>query len=579
MLTFFSTVIESRRKAETVLNTLIGLRLAITLISLITFWRVGPIPGSSLPLYTLLIVSCVLSVAYAAMAKFKIDHNDINHVQVVMDVVLISALVYLTGGNDSSFVFLYMVTVVGAALFLSSRAVWVVASLAVIGISIVAVLYKTDHFPTYTTDEIRLQYRQWDQFWKVFTTTHLTHSFGILIIAGLSGTLAQRVFQSRLLQEEILENLNEGVLLLDPAGNIVYRNAIVDQLLKRRDPGPARAKIGPLSLDTLFHPHDAERCRRCLAAQERLDFILQDSAGVERTVEATVMPLYTTSGARGEGVILTLRDVSLERMLEDNARERQRLEAMREIGAMMAHEVRNPLATVRGFAQEIQRKTRADPSLSVQARSILEQSDRIDGIIETFLRFSRMPAPEPFLCDLGEIAHRVISGLEVRADAAGLEFDLELVPPEQPKKARVDAAQIEQVLMNLGINALQAMADRNGGRKLTIRLEEAQSGRVDPDDPRGSGSRHPATPLHGSDPADTVADITRPGILISVEDSGLGLKNLEETDIFKPFFTTKTTGTGLGLSIVRKIIHAHGGWVRTGVSRWGGARFSLFLPE
>ncbi|HTL52130.1 MAG TPA: hypothetical protein VL860_06120, partial [Planctomycetota bacterium] len=219
MLTYFSTIIESRRKAGTVLNTLIGLRLAIVVTSLVTFWQSGPIQGASLPLYVLLIVSCVLSAAYAVVSKFKVDLIDLNAVQIIMDVVLISVLVYLTGGNDSKFVFLYMVTVVGAALFLSSRAAWLVASLSVIGISIIAVLYKTDHFPGNTPREIRDQYQQWDQFFKVFTTTHLTHSFGILIIAGLAGALAQRVFQSRLLQEEILENLNEGVLLVDPKGN------------------------------------------------------------------------------------------------------------------------------------------------------------------------------------------------------------------------------------------------------------------------------------------------------------------------------------------------------------------------
>ncbi|MGH7145945.1 MAG: histidine kinase dimerization/phospho-acceptor domain-containing protein, partial [Planctomycetota bacterium] len=515
MLTYFSTVIESRRKAETVLNTLIGLRLAIVLISLVTFWQRGPIAGSSLPLYTLLIISCVLSAFYAGLAKLKFDLNDINVVQIIMDVVLISDLVYLTGGNDSNFVFLYMVTVVGAALFLSSRAAWLVASLSVIAISIIAVLYKTDHFPEYTSVEIREQYQQWDQFWKVFVTTHLTHSFGILIIAGLAAALAQRVFQTRLLQEEILENMNEGVLLVEPKGGVMYRNAVVDRLLRRPEPPPSRGRAGAATIDGLFHPQDAERLRRSLDQPERADFILVDSSAPDHTIEAGVIPL---SSAGTGGIILTLRDVSLERMLEDNARERQRLEAMREIGAMMAHEVRNPLATVRGFAQEIMRKTKSQDSLRTHAHAILDQSDRIDNLIETFLKFSRMPAPEPFLCDLGELTNRIIAGLEVRPEAAGVEFDLEMEPATGPKQARVDPGQIEQVLMNLGINALQAMDGNVAPRRLLFRLEETQSDEVDRP-PRGetagdgpepdTAQQFPASGAAGSTaPATTAASAT-----------------------------------------------------------------------
>lgn len=580
MLTYFSTIIESRRKAETVLNTLIGLRLTIVLLSLVTFWQGGPIPGSSLPLYVLLIVSCVLSAAYAVLSKLRVDLNDLNAVQVLMDVIFISVLVYLTGGNDSKFVFLYMVTVVGAALFLSSRAAWLVASLSVIGISIIAILYKTDHFPEYTPQEIREQYQQWDQFWRVFTTTHLTHSFGILIIAGLAGALAQRVFQSRLLQEEILENLNEAVLLVDPKGAIVYRNAQVAQFLR---PVPVPRLRGPVAtLDTLFHPLDLARIRPYLEKPVRIDFILQDSAQVERTIEAGVIPLKSLDS--GGGIIIQMKDVSIERMLEDNARERQRLEAMREIGAMMAHEVRNPLATVRGYAQEIMRRAAPADVLTAQAQAILEQSDRIDSIIETFLRFSRMPAPEPFLADLGELADRVIASLEVRPDAGNVEFLLELDPPGKTKQARFDPSQLEQVLLNLGINALQAMDAAQPDRRLCIRLAEAL------DQPETGGQESPAHRAPGptADPADVIdpaatalaqADPARPGILITIEDSGPGLPKAHPEAIFKPFFTTKTTGTGLGLSIAMKIIHSHAGWIKTGTSRWGGARFAIFLPE
>ncbi|HTL51273.1 MAG TPA: ATP-binding protein, partial [Planctomycetota bacterium] len=395
----------------------------------------------------------------------------------------------------------------------------------------------------------------------------LTHSFGILIIAGLAGALAQRVFQSRLLQEEILENLNEGVLLVDPKGNVVYRNSIVDQLL-RMPPGPRPWGMGT-TLETLLQPLDYARIKTYLQKPVRIDFILQDSAQVERIIEAGIVPLNSIDS--GGGIIIQLKDVSLERMLEDTARDRQRLEAMREIGAMMAHEVRNPLATVHGYAQEILRKSSAVEPLASQARAILEQSDRIDGIIETFLKFSRMPAPEPFLCDMGELANRVIAGLEVRPDAEAVEFLLEIEPQDKPMQARIDPGQIEQVLVNLGINALQAMEATAAPRRLGFRLQE------ETDHPAAAPVLGPNLPNAPAEPAQV--NPPRPGILVVIEDSGPGLPKKNTDEIFKPFYTTKNTGTGLGLSIAMKIVNAHGGWIKTGESRWGGAKFLVFLPE
>jgi signal transduction histidine kinase len=232
---------------------------------------------------------------------------------------------------------------------------------------------------------------------------------------------------------------------------------------------------------------------------------------------------------------LIFRDMSLK---DKQIMQAEKMAAIGELAAGIAHEIRNPLGIITGSAETVRKhdhpKIRAE-----MVDYILEESKRINSLISTFLDFARPKEPKLVRCDLKEILEKTLFLLSPKAKTLGIEIKKEV--PIQPILVSADPEQMRQAFMNLGVNALEAMPQ--GG---VLRVK--------------------------------VAEGTKDGLFIQFSDTGKGIPREMRTKIFDPFFTTKEGGTGLGLFIAHQIITQHGGDIVFQGGEKGGSIFTISLP-
>jgi signal transduction histidine kinase len=218
----------------------------------------------------------------------------------------------------------------------------------------------------------------------------------------------------------------------------------------------------------------------------------------------------------------------------------EQLAAVGQLAAGVAHEVRNPLTAIKMLVELALRPRNPKPLDADDLRVIHREVARLERTVQTFLSFARLPAPERASCDLRGLVRQAAD--LVRARAEGQRVALELGLPGEPVTASVDAGQLSTVLVNLFLNALDAMP--NGGR-LEVGLAAEPGG----------------------------------GVRLTVADSGGGIAPQVADRLFAPFVTTKPTGTGLGLSLSARILEEHGGSIQAANRPEGGARFVVRLPQ
>jgi PAS domain S-box-containing protein len=271
----------------------------------------------------------------------------------------------------------------------------------------------------------------------------------------------------------------------------------------------------------------------------------------------TVVRISGRSVANGpEGVVFELfaEDVTERRALEQQLRQSQKMEAVGRLAGGIAHDFNNLLMVISGYSEFLLERLGAEPHLRGPAQEIASAAERASSLTRQLLAFSRKQMLAPRIVNLNDVA---TENSKMLTRMIGEDIDLVLVPSPNLWPVRADAGQIEQVIMNLAVNARDAMPS---GGKLTV---ETSNVSFDEDYARFHA------PL-------------RPGdyVMIAISDTGAGMDSDTQSHIFEPFFTTKgTKGTGLGLSTVYGIIKQSGGyiWVYSEVGR--GTTFKIYLPR
>ncbi|MBT0960289.1 PAS domain-containing sensor histidine kinase [Denitromonas iodatirespirans] len=340
--------------------------------------------------------------------------------------------------------------------------------------------------------------------------------------------------QERAFLATLIQHLGDGVLAVDRSGRLRLANAQAVKLLRVDAPRAAE------------HPAFADVWPPWTALAARATEALEAGRGWREDVVAPGQVLAMTVTAYAEGVLLVVRDVSVERQLADERRELDRhmfqmekLISFGELSMGLAHEIGNPLAGMKAVAQALLYEEDL-PTGVPEALSRLEaEIDRLAGFLKSFRGFAAAPVPVTRACALAEVVEDVCFWVRKEARSAGVRVEwlgLDTAPPVQ-----ADPQQLKQLLLNLFINALHAMPE--GG---TLRIT-----------------------------ADDVAD----GMLhFHVSDTGVGMPSEIVNQVFEPFFTTRETGTGLGLSIVRKITQVHGALVHIDSAPGHGTTFHLTWP-
>jgi PAS domain S-box-containing protein len=379
--------------------------------------------------------------------------------------------------------------------------------------------------------------------------------FVAMLICWLNAALRttqEDLRRSELNFRSLVTNAPYGICRCDSTGKILDANPAFLELLGFTSPG----EIISRQIYTLYA--DAEQwfdladCLRSSAPFKGL------TAEWKRKTGTTVVRVSGRSvpNGRDEGVVFELfaEDVTERRALEEQLRQSQKMEAVGRLAGGIAHDFNNLLMVISGYSEFLLERLGAEPHLRGPAQEIASASERASSLTRQLLAFSRKQMLAPRIVNLNDIA---TENLRMLNRMIGEDIDLVMVPSSNLWPVRADAGQIEQVIMNLAVNARDAMPS---GGKLTI---ETSNVTIDEDYSR----------LHAP---------LRPGdyVMVSISDTGMGMDSETQSHIFEPFFTTKgPKGTGLGLSTVYGIVKQSGGyiWVYSEVGR--GTTFKIYLPR
>ena len=509
-----------------ILTLLLGLELILAEFTPVAF-PLGLFVNAMLLAYTISVFHIVLQRLW--------DETRIQAIlQVATDLLIVSLLVYVTGGVDSSLNFLYPLVIIVATILLSRRGAFLAAALAFILYAGVLELCFFQIVPSYSVTHPGLQSLQAIIF---------VNLCGYAAIAFLAGLLTSKLRQvdTRLkytrgaleslqaLHENIIRSTSNGLITTGLDGRIALVNPSAEKLLERAESELVGQSLAALFQDSLPQSENgiAHGEVRFVAPNEyRKTFrvITSELVGPERGVF---------------GYVYTLDDLTQVRRLEREVRVQDRLAAVGRLSAAIAHEVRNPLTSIAGCASLLAEM----PDLNEEHRRLLQivtrESERLNGIITDFLAFSRTKKFTFEYVNLIPLLEDTLTLLEQRLEAQNISIRVERRYAVDKAMAMADGDRMKQVFWNFCENALRAMGK---GGTLTIGIEQ-----------------------HESDWQFTFAD------------TGPGMSPQMIEKIFEPFQSGFEGGTGLGLAIVYQIVQAHEGKVFARSKQGQGCTFVLQL--
>jgi len=347
----------------------------------------------------------------------------------------------------------------------------------------------------------------------------------------------------------VLDSLAGGLLTVDLWGRIGAFNPAAERIL-----GVQAASVRGRTLAEAFAsraPFLHDKLARSLGEQapiHRLELQLALPHGGVRPLGLSTSVLRS---ARGEarGLLASFQDLSDVRRMQERVRRADRLAAVGELSAGIAHEIRNPLAAI---ANSIDMLRDELPVRGEQRRLmdlVVTESERLNRILDDFLEYARSRPLRPAVVPVGRALDEVVTLLRCHPDI-GNDIVIQVEDRAGSIQACIDEAQMKQVYLNLALNAFEAMQHRG---TLTVAVEVCA----------------------GDEPG----LVDTPCVRLRFRDTGPGLAPGEEAAIFEPFHTTKPHGTGLGLSIAARIVESHGGRIDAATHPEGGAEFSVYLPE
>lgn len=521
--------------------------LATFLVGTLIFFqrRYTIYPFQTAYLYYFLLTVYGLTAVYRYLLK-KIERLSLlAYLQTAGDILLVTVLTHLTGGIDSGFSLLYHLTIISSSIILYRRGGYLAASLS-------SILYGA---------MLDMQYYNVPGFARSLNFTAVQVLFQVFInilsfyfVGLLSGYLSERLRKTRqelreksvdfedlrVLQEHILRSVGSGMLTMDLRGGITSWNPAAEQITGYRSDeiGNNWQQVFGDSMKGIFGHTDAlkERPFRFNGQIVKKDggtAILGMTASLLRDDAHTV-----------RGIIIVFQDITKLVEMEGQVRMQERLATVGSLAAGIAHEIRNPLASLSGSIQVLQGELGLTGDNKRLMDIVVRETDRLNTIITEFLEYARLKNAQNERIELLPILDETIMLLKNSRDFTG---DIRIRHTLDPKVAiQGDAQRLRQVFWNLLINACQAM-------------------------PKGGEISITARPFSRVDDDTAWCEIV-------IADTGQGICHDDRDKIFNPFFTTKTGGTGLGLAIVYRIIDDHRGTITVDSVPGKETKFIIRLP-
>lgn len=518
-------------------NALIYIRVVVVTILLDSFYifKIGYDKLSSPAGLSYFIAALYfLTIIYAlALRRIKTDSAFIlfAYLQLIIDIIAETALIYLTGGIESMFSFMYLLSILSAGIILSRRACYIAATLSSI---LYGLLMDLQMYNVITSGKGVVTEK--DYFYNIFA--HITAFY---LVGYLSGYLSEKLNRANKSLEErdtvlsdlkafsryVIESMPSGIFTTDLDRKIISFNTAAQEItrLSHADVvGRTPEEIFPF----LMSIHDTPE--RVEGEIQRNDETFPIGMRVSKLKDSAGKPI---------GQIGVFQDLTELKAMEAEVKRKEKWAMIGELSASIAHELRNPLASLKGSVEMLREKKVSEEQADHLMKIALSEMDRLNGIITDFLLYARPQELDKKPFDLHQYLSNVITLLQ----------SSEPVMEDVTISARLDgslfvtgdAGQMQQVFWNLGLNAMDAVS---AGGHVDIYTRKRNN-----------------------------------AVEIVFSDNGAGISRDDIDSIFYPFFTTKEKGTGLGLSIARKITEEHGGKIEVESAGPGkGTTFKVILP-
>ncbi|MFH1739700.1 MAG: ATP-binding protein [bacterium] len=345
--------------------------------------------------------------------------------------------------------------------------------------------------------------------------------------------------------DNVIESMSSGLVAVDTEGICFTFNSASEQALGRNRNevlgrhcseimGRAATILAPLLLDGQRH--------------DPVELCIPHKSGRDVYVKGAVSALLDRSHNR-IGSTFIFSDLTSQRLLEERARRADRMTALGELAAGVAHEMRNPLTTIRGYLQILPSMKEKPKFLEEFSENVIREIDRLARLTDDMLDMAKPISSDLEVCDLGDLGHEVIQFLSDRFEGDQVDVELQRDPLGSP--VRIDRDRVKQVFINLLINAIDALRPARGRVEVLLTRSSERL---------------------------AVGEEVRPFSVCRVRDTGRGIPSANLERLFDPFFTTKPHGTGLGLAVSNRIVEEHKGFLRVDSEEGAGTEFSLFLP-
>ncbi|HEY6873436.1 MAG TPA: ATP-binding protein [Geobacteraceae bacterium] len=497
----------------------------------------------------LIVATYLFSAVSLAVLRYAGKFQQIlTYAQIIWDLILVTFLILLTGGINSPYSFLYILAIINASVLLARKEAIYTASLCAI---LYGAILDFQFYGKLTYFGLnQLPARQHGANYVFYTI--FVNILAYYLTAFLTGYLAERARRSEhaLLEKEIdyeelerlnssiVSNLDSGLVTLNKEGKIRVFNRYATELT-----GMTQEDAYDRPLTEIIPAFSADSRGESFVHRGEVEY--RDPFGGTMILGFKTAPLLDKGGKRA-GIIVALQDITRFKSMEAELKKADRLAAIGELSARIAHEIRNPLASISGSVQLIAQGERVDANDKKLLEIVLRETDRLNGLIGDFLAYAR---PTPPL-KMPILLKRFLSDLAVLLRTDPRFAQVEIVSDYRDDiTIYADRDQFQQVFWNLLVNAAEAMP---AGGEIRVAAE------------------HLVVEDAGVQPVSVIK--------ISVADTGKGMAQEEIRRVFEPFFTTKTGGSGLGLATVYRIVESHAGIIRVDSAIGKGTTFTMYLP-
>ena len=532
-----------------------------------------------------IVATYLITILYAVTLTWRGPSLHLAYAQLLGDFFIASALVVATGGFHSSpFLFTLYLPVIAAAFVATRRAALLMATLAALLTLLTAAVY-IGWLPAPGDDLLSIEFNASRN--QALLEAGLNISFTYLLALS-SGQLARKLDRAeieiaqnqldlralRTLNEDILASLNSGLLTIDASSRVIFLNRAAETIT-----GLTLEESLSRHVDEIF-PGLSQKLvgLEAQGARHELRYAPAGDQAEALFLGFSSSPLRDASGVE-TGSIIIFQDLSTYKELENKAQRNEKLAAIGQLAASIAHEIRNPLASISGSVEMLKALSSLSPDEDALMGIVLREVERLNTLISQFLEYSRPPRLKPKPTDLVALLKETLRLFGHHSRSVALSFDLDAYYP-QSLRPEVDAEALQGVIWNVLINAAQAMSETPEEQsEPALTLEEASLDAPLPDWP----FEHELSeePFERTSPIQVrcQVDCDRAQVLIEIEDDGPGIDDEAMKHIFEPFFTTKQQGTGLGLATAFRLIEAHRGELFvTPAKHLNGARFVIALP-